>query len=250
LPVERLLNSKSLGGNRVILAVIRQHTPSMTHEGKPHPLNVPGDFYVEDGCCTLCDVPRTEAPDLFAITPTEDHCFVKRQPRTNDETNRMLSAIACAEVQCIHYRGNDPAIISRLSAMGEMDICDTTPPPGTEIGLRTHLTFLAPERHDLASLCSSFKTFLKTQRGKYSRMVLPWRSTATTARYKRNDKGWRNVVFERHKDRVHALHDGHDDTSVSWYLARWLETLNGVTDIRWYTDSGWSTTGVWHPSHY
>ena len=34
-------------------------------EHKPHPANVPGDFYVEDGCCTMCLVPFTEAPELF-----------------------------------------------------------------------------------------------------------------------------------------------------------------------------------------
>jgi hypothetical protein len=29
---------------------------------QPHPANVPGDFYVEDGCCTMCEVPFAEAP--------------------------------------------------------------------------------------------------------------------------------------------------------------------------------------------
>lgn len=223
----------------------------MTQEVKPHPLNVPGDFYVEDGCCTACDMPRAEAPDLFGMTPEPHyHCYVKRQPQSAVEENQMLSAILCAELQCIHYRGNNPAIISRLSAMGEMNVCDSAPPAGTELGLRTHVTFLRPQGHDLDWLALSFKAFLKTQRGKYSRIRFPWRSAATTVKYKRNEETWRNVAFEEHDERVHVFHDAQDDTGVSWYLARWLETLEGVTEVRWYTETGWSTTDVWHPAHY
>src|SRR5436190_13493730 len=147
----------------------------MTHEAKPHPLNVIGDFYVEDGCCTACEVPQTEAPALFGMTPAPNyHCYVKRQPQSGAEREQMLSAILCAELQCIHYRGNDPAIVTRLSAMGEIGACDTTPLPSTELGLRTHLTFAALQRSDPASLAASYKAFLKTQRGKYSRISFPW----------------------------------------------------------------------------
>ena len=31
-------------------------------EHTPNPANVPGDFYVQDGCCTMCEVPFAEAP--------------------------------------------------------------------------------------------------------------------------------------------------------------------------------------------
>ena len=37
-------------------------------EKKAHPLNVAGPFYVEDGCCLLCDVPRGLASDMFKFT--------------------------------------------------------------------------------------------------------------------------------------------------------------------------------------
>ena len=222
----------------------------MTHDVKPHPLNVIGDFYVEDGCCTACDVPQTEAPDLFGMTSEPYyHCYVKRQPESEAEHDQMLSAIACAELQCIHYRGNDPAIISRLSAMDEIEICDTEPPPGTELGLRTHVTFATNQTPDVPMLASSFKAFVKTQRGEYSRVSFPWfASSSTTVTYKRNDKRWRNVTFEICGDRVHVWHDA--DTGVSWYIQRWLVTLNGLSDIRWYTDHGWRISKVWHRSHY
>jgi hypothetical protein len=153
-------------------------------------------------------------------------------------------------LQCIHYRGHDPAIISRLSAMGEMDVCDTAPPPGTELGLRVHVTFATTHPSDLAALAASFKAYLKKQRGEYSRISFPWFSSGqTSVKYKRNDKGWRHVQFERHDDLTHVCHDGCDDTSVSWYITNWLSTFDGIKDFRWYTESGWQNTGVWHSSH-
>lgn len=223
----------------------------MTHDVKPHPLNVIRDFYVEDGCCTACDVPQTEAPDLFGMTRDPYyHCYVKRQPQSESEHDQMLSAIACAELQCIHYRGNDSAIISRLSVMDEMEICDTTPPPGTELGLRTHVTFETNQKLDVAMLASSFKQFVKSQRDEYSRISFPWfASSPTTVTYRRNDRRWRNVTFETCDDRVHVSHDAADDTGVSWYICRWLATCDGLSDIRWYTEHGWQNSKVWHHSH-
>ncbi len=48
-----------------------------TSERMPFPKNVPGDFYVEDGCCTSCGMPTTEAPELFAYAP-DGHCYVRQ----------------------------------------------------------------------------------------------------------------------------------------------------------------------------
>lgn len=95
---------------------------------EPYPENVPGDFYVERDCCTLCDVPRTIAPNLFTYsgrTDGYDYCYVSKQPEDSNELKAMLEVIQCAELQCIHYRGTDPEIISRIRAMGEIAVCDT-----------------------------------------------------------------------------------------------------------------------------
>ena len=162
----------------------------------------------------------------------------------------MLSAIACAELQCIHYRGNDPAIISRLSAMDEMAICDTPPPPETELGLRTHVTFTTTESPDLVMLASSFKAFVKTRRTKHCRISFPWfSSSSTTITYRRNDDGWHNVDFEICDEHIHVFHDAHDNAGVSWYICRWLDTMDGLDDVRWYTADGWCEPKVWHHSH-
>lgn len=55
-------------------------------------------------------MPFTVAPDLFAISNSESHCVVKRQPQTADELERMYQAIEVAELDCIHYKGGDRVI--------------------------------------------------------------------------------------------------------------------------------------------
>ena len=89
-----------------------------------HPLNVPGPFYVENGCCIACGVPETIAPEIFDWAPDESHCFVACQPRTQREVDRTLEAIWSSEVDCIRYRGRDPRILRRIAEFGSGDCCD------------------------------------------------------------------------------------------------------------------------------
>lgn len=94
---------------------------------KPHAANVPGDFYVEENCCTMCQVPVIEAPELFGeIRDPEEpmHCFVKQQPRTPEELIKMIEAIRCAELDCIHYRGSDRLIQLQLVNADSGHVCD------------------------------------------------------------------------------------------------------------------------------
>ena len=91
-----------------------------------HPLNAEGDFYVEHGCCTACDVPMQSAPTLFAYDETS-HCFVKRQPSTRAECDMMFEAIRGAELQCIRYRGKDNDWYRRLVSSGDLAVCDHAP---------------------------------------------------------------------------------------------------------------------------
>src|SRR5260370_561180 len=101
-------------------------------EHKPHPANVSGDYYVEDGCCSMCVVPLSEAPELFGVyqNPTKGylHCYVKRQPETASEQEQMFRVIRCAEFHCIRYRGSDKTTQLRLVEAGEGPICDNLPP--------------------------------------------------------------------------------------------------------------------------
>ena len=103
-------------------------------EYQPHPANVPGDFYVEDGCCTMCEMPFVIAPDLFGTCQDRKgypHCYVKRQPESPPELDQMVDAIRCADLQCIRYRGSDRLIQLRLIGDGLGVFCDgalPTPP--------------------------------------------------------------------------------------------------------------------------
>jgi hypothetical protein len=76
----------------------------MSDKNKPHPRNAPGDFYVEDGCCTTCDVPFYYAPDLFKYDNTETHCFVSKQPANEAENYQIIKALWASELECIRYR--------------------------------------------------------------------------------------------------------------------------------------------------
>lgn len=81
---------------------------NMDHH-KPHPDNAPGDFFVEDGCCTSCGVPMAEAPELFSWNETQ--CYVSRQPTRAAELGRMLRVLRQQDVYCIHYKGNNPRLV-------------------------------------------------------------------------------------------------------------------------------------------
>ena len=127
------LNHSFLAATWVIAAVISSIRSTFNlHMGLkmaiPYPENADGDFYVERDCCTLCDVPMVEAPGLFTYALGDDgkpdHCYVSKQPSNGSETESMISAIQCAELRCIRYRGRDQTILTRLIKIGESEICD------------------------------------------------------------------------------------------------------------------------------
>jgi hypothetical protein len=82
----------------------------------PHPANVPGTFYVEDGCCISCGVWEDVAPDLLAWLPdgSYSHCYVARQPETDEELSRMMEAMHVGEADCIRVRQCRPDWAERL----------------------------------------------------------------------------------------------------------------------------------------
>jgi len=96
----------------------------MSDAPTPHPKNAPGPFYVVNGCCMTCMAPHVQAPTLMGFDDVEEHCFVKQQPKTDDEIYKAIRAVRSAEVQCLRYKGNDPEIARRLVEIGEADACD------------------------------------------------------------------------------------------------------------------------------
>lgn len=82
----------------------------------PHRKNVPGDFYVEYGCCTACDAPQAAAGELFEFD--DNHCYVCKQPAAAHDLARMADAMTLQELDCIRFRGNDVKVITWLKQQG------------------------------------------------------------------------------------------------------------------------------------
>ena len=89
----------------------------------PFSENVPGDFYVEEGCCTSCEMPSQVAPALFSYAP-DGHCYVSKQPKNASEMYQMVKAFEVQDVGCIRYRGANRVVQIKLIASGEGDQCD------------------------------------------------------------------------------------------------------------------------------
>ena len=87
-----------------------------------HPLNAPGDFYVEANSCILCGAPEVEAIGLMAHS--DEGCYFTRQPETEPEIEQALNAIAVSCVSAVRYGGTDKKIIARLSRMNCLSECD------------------------------------------------------------------------------------------------------------------------------
>ena len=126
----------------------------------------PGPFYVEDGCCTRCGVPEVTAPDLFG--DDESGCFIKKQPRSSAEIDRMLLTMITADLNCIRYAGAQPEIQRRLAEQGEGSLCDI-PPDGSIIPLNfDHVgVTIAKVPFTLDALIADFARFLSRQNTKY-----------------------------------------------------------------------------------
>ena len=88
---------------------------------KPHPQNVSGPFYVDDGCCLRCDVPKSVAPDMFKYTDDEQHCFVYRQPESAADLERMIEVLQFQDILCIRCRSRDRELLRKLRKHGITD---------------------------------------------------------------------------------------------------------------------------------
>ena len=78
-----------------------------------YPENVDGDFYVEKDCCTMCGLPGVIAPELFK-DKGDEYCYIKKQPCTKEETEKMIEIVNDAEFDCIRYCGYNKKILSEL----------------------------------------------------------------------------------------------------------------------------------------
>jgi hypothetical protein len=99
-----------------------------------HPLNVPADFYVENGCCMSCGVPESIAPGLIGETGKGIwHGYWKKQPKTDEEIKQAIHILHAQELGGHRYAGSDPKILKRLPR----ECCDafSGPPPTPKANL-------------------------------------------------------------------------------------------------------------------
>ncbi|MFN3403648.1 MAG: ferredoxin [Cytophagaceae bacterium] len=93
-----------------------------------YPENSQGDFYVQNQVCISCGAPEAEAPDLIEHSKHEyGHCYFKKQPKTEDEIERAINAIAVSCISGLRYGGKDEKILKRLYEIGEAEQCDHKP---------------------------------------------------------------------------------------------------------------------------
>ncbi len=234
----------------------------------PHKKNVAGPFYVVDGCCTACDVPMTEAPDLFAYDETEQgfHCFVKRQPENKTELRAMLSTIWSAEFACVRYRGSDSDILRRLAEMQLAHLCDEQTASNIEPVFRNKVTFDAAsvEDHRLTAhdLVVSFQNHLRSlDSARHSlalddrfmfkfRPIIFGKGTASLSfswfdenyhmveACELNDHGARWLMH-------HSVNEKPGSRAVSRQIENWLVGDGRFCSFRWYTAEEWNGSKNW-----
>ena len=78
---------------------------------KAYKKNCKGDFFVEEGACTLCQAPEDIAPNLIMSDNTS--CYFYKQPETEEEIDQALKAMESSCCADLVYNGTDPVIIKK-----------------------------------------------------------------------------------------------------------------------------------------
>ena len=193
---------------------------------KRYPANAPGPFYVEDGCCTMCGVPDS-APEVFGNDRT--HCYVQRQPVTEEEVERTLRVIRTQEFDCVRYGGEDDRIRGRLAEAGEADKCDVPVPEGVRPVRRAVVVFgadAAPEE-----LLARFESWLGGVRYRY----VPIEHASGRARFAVSwfEDHFHEVVVRRVSGRYVLRHSG--PVALSELIDDWLRA-SAAAEVAWYSE--------------
>jgi hypothetical protein len=230
----------------------------MVSANQPHPKNVSGPFYVLNGCCTACDVPISEAPDLLTYDET-NHCYVKRQPCTKDEVDRTLRAAWAAELECIRYRGNDSEVLRRFAEFGAPHLCDVPPPPEIRPVERDLVTFdtESPDYVGLSAvdLAEAYRVYLLrlnsqreglTARFRYRLMPVVGNPATASFTYSWFEDDRHTVEFrvigapEVRWMICHFSAGRVGGRGVSNRLDDWLKGAGSFCRIRWYSAEEWA----------
>jgi hypothetical protein len=196
------------------------------------------DFYIEAECCLSCGVPESVAPELFGMG--EHACFLRRQPVSHPETDKMLRAMRQSEVDCIRYRGSDHALLKRLGEADLAYLADDERVHEFSALRRDRVTFSLPvSRQDTpAVVADMFRDFLgRNDRYTVRRAVL--RRRVSFSWYERN---YNSVVFgtRPNGEPVAVLRPGSAPAlqGLAETVDEWLRNVYGADDIAWHTREG------------
>lgn len=214
---------------------------------EPHKNNVPGSFYVCDGCCTACDVPFDGTSDMFTYD-SDMHCYVSKQPETKDDLTRMIRTLLSTELECVRYRGSDPDVLRRLGESGSAHLSDI-PIEGIDRVLRDHVSFEAVNDDDrllnTQDLAASFEKYFLSRQSEYSTYKFKNRISVngvTTFEY-----SWFEDNF--HKVEVFPINDAGSRwlvvSDTPFQIYDWLFAEGRFCDIRCYTEEEWKGTKNW-----
>jgi hypothetical protein len=210
-----------------------------------YPKNVDGPFYVEDGCCTLCGVPKGIAPTLFSWDNGES-CYVSRQPATASESDQMAEVQASAEFGCVRYRGSDVAVLRRLAENDLAELCDVAPPADAQPIERDHVSFLSPATRDIQALAAELRAYLHQRYARDNwRVKSGWLRSREVVRFSWHQDRFHTVRFTAIGQRPdywlawHATAASGGGRAVSRLLHEWLTSSDRHEDIRWFSAAQW-----------
>ncbi|THU31579.1 ferredoxin [Niastella caeni] len=205
-----------------------------------HPFNK-GDFYINNGVCIACGAPEAEAQDIIEHSKSDNHCYFKKQPVTEDEIDQAIKAMMVSCINALRYGGQDEIIIKRLYQNGMEDLCDNKAKDRYKILIRDriHFNFLGTLA-DLSELLvlkyKSISPYVKVEDYKTNQVD----SFSFTQKWTRGASG---IIYTCHLrvDKTFeitiTLEKGHEQKNIigiSAMLHDFLKSDNRVINIKWF----------------
>jgi hypothetical protein len=214
---------------------------------KRYSKNVPGDFYVEDGCCTACGIPEYHAPELTTYDAPDLHCYFSKQPENNSELYNAIKAVFASEVQCLRYAGEDEGILRRLAEADVRETCDRQElVPDVAPIVRNHVTFSGAHILSAYELADAFRDHLKNTSGWNKHLNLSGIEPdghAVTFTYTWYDRERYPISFKAVGNEWHVFHARKGESAasrgISVSIDAWLRTSRQFNDIKWFAESDW-----------
>lgn len=225
----------------------------MSSHSEPHSLNDSEGFYVEVDCCTACDLPFSEAPELFAYDE-EMHCYVTRQPENETELEKAILLTWRAELQCIRYGGNSKETIRRISELGNPHLCDSQTAAVKPV-FRNHVTFecLKDANSSAEKFAIELRRFLVENASdhlEYKFKPLSITSECVALHYSWYEDNFHTINFatSKNSNMWHIFQSAEEklgSRSAFMTVDEWLKNDSRFHNLRWYSESNWQKSTGW-----